>query len=472
MNVSRTPAAPPLPPGGPPPTGRPAGSPTPPTGPADPRTGGRGGPRRGRVAQGMIVAVVVGFGAGVAPDGGDGAGGGSAARASETQGPAAVAPPAADVGPVAYRGVRREALRLRRVGTGDADGADAPPDLGAPGRWRPVPRGPTADALAHAADAALLADLEAADGSRRAFGRTPAPAPPPPPGADRGPAPPATTSWWLVATWEAAALVNLGTEAAPIPRIARARRVVAAPLPPPDLGPPPRTAGPPWPAAWCALPAPHPDAGDGRGRDRGEPGGRGPGRARRGGSPDVAPADAFSRGIARARAGDPVGALAWFARADDGAPGGRAAADALPFAALRRRLWAAEVRLAVGRAAEAVDDLATATALVAGTTAVPTATARAAVIAFVAERAAVAAWRADAARRATGLASAGIAGRTSDGTRRGKAPGAGPALDARGDATLAWPPVDAADADDGGAGEATLASARRRTAAWWRGRRR
>ncbi|MBL9085693.1 MAG: hypothetical protein JNM10_00990, partial [Planctomycetia bacterium] len=164
-------------------------------------------------------------------------------------------------------------------------------------------------------------------------------------------------------------------------------------------------------------------------------------------------------------------ALDGFARAEAAEGAGRVRPAVAPFAALRRRLWAAEVRLSVGRAAAAVDDLEAASALLLRTGVVPAGPARAAVAAYLAERAEVAAWRADAARRAAGLASAGLAVPRPDRPRPARTTRAGPARDARGDATLAWPPVDAADGDDG-VEAAALGTARRRTAAWWRGRRR
>ena len=150
--------------------------------------------------------------------------------------PAAPAPPRAParVSSVAYRVLSVEALLCRappRVESGDPP----PPPLGDDAAWRVEP------GTSEGAAAALRAALAEADGA---------------------PASPPTTSepgrglqWTLVATWDASALVVEGGPSADRVEAARARRVVAVPMPPPDTA----HARRPWSPADLLVPPPHPD---------------------------------------------------------------------------------------------------------------------------------------------------------------------------------------------------------------------
>lgn len=367
--------------------------------------------------------------------------------------PAAYAGGDLALGPVVYRCLGLEPLRLAALPADDA--REAAPRLGPAGRWRPVPwaharaaprrarDGPPDHRETSPAEALLLAELHEADGGHPTDDAEASP--PPRPGAGRDAV---EFHWFLVATWEASALAVLADPptGSPRRRVVAARRAVALPLPPPDLrakgkGPAPtgRAATPWWIASWRAAdlraPPPHPDP-DGSDETQGPQ----PARRRAPRGPDAGtagPVRDFAHAVLAARRGDTPGADRAFAT--------RAAAPDPAIDVLLDAAWRAEVDASLGRFPEAAARYG-----------------RAAVAIRASDEREVAAWlasRVAVLRRRAGLA-LGEAEPTA-------VPWPFGALDARGDVVAPRAPPE----DPGETRGAPLPTARRATAAWWAARR-
>lgn len=375
----------------------------------------------------------------------------------------------AALGPIVYRCLGLEPLRLASAPSDER--RDASPRLGAAGAWRPVrwPRAPATPKRARDrphddpevlfAEALLLAELREADPSLDGG--------PPTDTAKGRPLPRSRVGrdaeevhWFLVATWEASALVAFGGPPAGTPRrrAVAARRAVARPLPPPDLraqgqGPAPtdRAATPWWIASWSAAdlraPPPHPDPASSGATQAPQPArrlaarGKDARKARPVRDVECAAERAAERPAERAmeaaRRGDAPGAARTFSTA---ATESDPEIDVVLDAA-----WRAEVDASLGRFTEAA-----------------TRYERAAMALRASDGPEVAAWvaaRVAVLRHRAGLASGAIGSEA--------VPWPFGALDARGDVVAPRAPPEGPDE----ARSDPLPTARRATAAWWAARR-